>query len=171
MNKFFKPFLFSAFFVSQTMVGDVVKLKPAEEPKSTSKDNSLKNEKENVPQVVNDFVKWHNDFFSGKTDKNDIATLGSFFATDIYFEVDGRAIASGLPAMVEGYTKNKNKGHKLVEIMPFAKIETKTKEGIIEFYVEHDIDMILKDGSKKVLKSKCTFFIRNNKIFKYIERF
>ena len=118
------------------------------------------------------FVQWHNEFFSGPTRPVTPAELSNFFSDDIYFEVNDKKVASNIEEIARDYDRIKNKGHKLVDIEPFAeKIIRSHDEGITEIWIKHDVTMIFKDDSKKVFKVESSIFIKSGKIFKYVEKF
>lgn len=127
---------------------------------------------ENHESILNDFVHWHNEYFSGANRPITQNELSAFFAEDIYFEVNGKQVAQGLAEMIPGYEKIKNKGHKLVDIEAFEdKRITQHNHGVTEIWVKHDVTIVYNDGNKKVFKAEASYFIKSNRIFRYIEKF
>ena len=92
-------------------------------------------------------------------------------ADDLYFEFNSRAITNDLDGMIKGYERIKAK-EKIVIIGDLDKIRFQfVDDAITEVFIECKVTSIEKDDIKKVNKATMTFFIKNDKIFKYIENF
>ncbi len=122
--------------------------------------------------VVDKFAQWHNRFFSaGNTETVSKEVLNEFFAEDLYFEFNGRPITNDLDGMLKGYERIKAKD-KVVIIEAFEDVKFRFPSNeITEVIIKHDTTSIEKDNTKKVAKATVSFFVKDGKIFRYIEKF
>lgn len=122
-------------------------------------------------KVVGEFISWHNDFFSKGEKALTKKKLQQFFADNLYFEFNGRAISHNIDDMIRGYRRIKAKD-KIVIIGDLEKVEFRLHgEGVTEVWVMHDTTSIEKDGRRKIHKAEVSFFIKNGLIERYIEKF